>query len=103
VTFTQTTVDHEIDRLWLRVTLRAAELGLTITQVAKRMGVHRTRLLKACEQPAVTRAWFWRLSVALEMGPPETAHLSAIWSRPVPEAPNVSAEKMRRALRRKMR
>lgn len=96
VTRTEVIVDYRIDRLWLRVTLRAAELGLTITQLAARMGIHRTRLLKACEQRAVSRAWFERLSEALEM-PSILA-----WGTELAPVPNVSPEKMRKALRRKL-
>lgn len=96
VTFTQTTTDREIDRLWLRVELRAAELGLTLTAVAGRMGISRTRLTKGCGRAQIPRAWFARLSAALEMAPLD-------WCRELRAAPRVSAEKMQRLLRAKLR
>lgn len=98
VTFTQTTVDCEIDRLWLRVTLRAAELGITLGEVARRMGVKPPRLNAMCGKSTITRAAFWRLSAALEMGS-SFAH----WAEPLPKVPSVSPEKMRKKLRRKLR
>lgn len=100
VTFTQTTVDCEIDRLWLRVTLRAAELGITLGEVARRMGVSPPRLNAMCEKSTITRGSFERLSRALELW---AALDGAIWSVELPKVPNVSQEKMRKKLRRKLR
>lgn len=99
VTFTQTTVDREIDRLWLRVSLRAAELGITLSEVARRMGVTPQRLNYICSQRTITRAGFERLGKALGLEPWDGAH----WRLPLPKVPRVSVEMMQRALRNKLR
>jgi transcriptional regulator with XRE-family HTH domain len=101
VTFTQTTVDCEIDRLWLRVEIRAAELGIDQTEVARRMGISRRQLRRVFGGVKITRERFQKLAKALEgVVPGQLPDLW--WERPIPKAPNVSAEKMRRALRRKL-
>ncbi len=98
VTFTKTTVDRDIDRLWLRVELRAAELGIPLKEVARRMKIKAPRLNAICSQRTITRVGFERLSKALEMAPG-----GLLWHQPLLPVPRVSAEKMRRAVRRKLK
>lgn len=97
VTFTQTTVDRRIDRLWLRVQLRCAELGLTQVQLAKRLGVRPSRLVALLGRPTITRSAFFRIVKALGpgMGP------KPWWEAPL-KVPQISAAKVREKLRRKI-
>lgn len=85
-----------MDRLWLRVELRAAELGLTLGEVAQRMGISRPRLSALYSEATITREAFARLSSALEM-------TLELWERELAKVPKVSAEKMQKSVRRKMR
>lgn len=99
VTFTQTTVDREIDRLWLRVELRAAELGITLKEVARRMGVKGPYLNKLCSESTITRRAFKRLDAALGG---DGLMVGSFWRAPLPKVPKVSAAKMQKALRSKL-
>lgn len=101
VTFTQTTVDREVDRLWLRVEIRAAELGIDQTELALRMGISRRQLRRVCGDTKISRERFQQLAKALEgVVPGQLPDLW--WERPIPKVPNVSAEKMQRAVRSKL-
>ena len=101
VTFTQTTVDRRIDRLWLRVQLRAAELGITQVEVARRMGIKSPRLVAICSAPSITRRMFERLDEALS-GDQRTGELAAWWTDPLPKVPRISREKMLAKVRAKI-
>lgn len=99
VTYTQTTVDCQIDRLWLRVELRLSELGINQGELARRMGLCRRQVRRVFVAPAVSRARFAQLLAALA-GPEQEG--GPWWSRPLPKSPRVSWGKMQQALRRKL-
>lgn len=91
-----TTVDRVVDRLRLRVELRAAELGISLREMARRMGVSHARLHTLCARPGISREAFAKI-VAAAGGEGE-------WlTRPLPQLQPMTAEKMRAALRRKIR
>lgn len=94
ITHTQTTVDREIDRLWLRVQLRAAELGITQKQIAEQMGISPPRLTNLLAKRTLTRAMFQRLCKVLG---------GDAWTFVPLHVPRVSLAKMKAAVRAKLR
>jgi transcriptional regulator with XRE-family HTH domain len=98
---TETTVRTvlTVDRLALRVQLRAAELGLTQSDVARRMGVTLARLVNMVGNHTVTWRAFERVSKALELDPGD-----GWWETPLRRPPPpISAKRVQRELRNKMR
>lgn len=98
-TITELVAVRKIDRLWLRVQLRAAALGITQKEVARRIGVHAPRLNAICSQPTIRLDTFERLTRALDGSWPV---LPAWWVEPL-KVPRISQEKMLKAVRSKLR
>lgn len=66
VRITRTETVCQVTRFSERVTWRAAELGVTLTTVAARLGVSRGRLSQLLTKSSVSDAMFERLTRALE-------------------------------------
>ena len=99
-------VEQEIDRLWLRVQLRAAALGITQVEIAKRMGIKKSTLSKRLAQQSISADWWARLVDVLRgiaREPDGSVNVEPWWSRELPEAPYMTAGKVLKAVRRKMR